>query len=94
MKKIIAFEVLGDYRVHLRFDDGVDGIVNLSRLVGQGVFGAWRDYDLFRRAHLTAQGALSWPGELELCPDALFLEVTGLHAEDIFPNLKCLGAHA
>jgi hypothetical protein len=94
MTRIVAFEVLDNYRVRLRFDDGVEGTVDLSRLVGQGVFAAWRDYAFFRQAFLAGQGALTWPGELDLCPDALYLEVTGKRPEDLFPNLKTLTAHA
>ena len=94
MKKIVAFDVLENYRIHLRFEDGVEGTVDLSRLVGQGVFVAWRDYAFFRRAFLAAQGALTWPGELDLCPDALYLEMTGKRPEDLFPNLRTLASHA
>lgn len=94
MKRIISFKVLDGYRVWLQFDDGVEGTVDLSRLVGQGVFAAWGDYAFFRRAFLASQGALTWPGELDLCPDALYLEVAGKRTEDLFPNLKTLANHA
>jgi len=94
MKKIVAFEILDNYRVRLRFDDGAEGTVDLSRLVGQGVFAAWRDYEFFRRAFLAPQGALTWPGELDLCPDALYLEVTGKAPEELLTNLKTLATHA
>lgn len=94
MKKIVSFEVLDGYRVRLRFDDGVEGTVDLSPLAGLGVFAAWRDYAFFRQAFLADYGALTWPGELDLCPDALYLQVTGLQPEDLFPNLKTLATHA
>jgi hypothetical protein len=29
----------------------------------------------------------AWPGEVDLCPDALYLDVTGKRAEEIFPTL-------
>jgi hypothetical protein len=93
MNRIIAFEVLDNYCLRLRFDDGVEGTVDLSRLVGQGVFAAWRDYAFFRGAFLAAQGALTWPGELDLCPDALYLEVTGKRPEDLFPDLRTVAGH-
>lgn len=94
MKRIIAFKVLDHYRVWLRFDDGVEGDVDLSNMVGQGVFNAWRDYDFFRRAYVADHGSLTWPGELDLCPDALWLQVTGKKPEDLFPNLNPLAVHA
>jgi hypothetical protein len=94
MKQIIAFEVLDNYRVRLRFDDGVEGVADLSALVGKGVFAAWRDYEFFRQAYVADYGSLTWPGELDLCPDALWLQVTGKQPEDLFPNLKTLASHA
>lgn len=94
MKKIVSVRVLEDYRVWLRFDDGVEGIADLSELVGRGVFAAWRDYAFFRRAFVADYGSLTWPGELDLCPDALWLQITRKQPEDLFPNLKALADHA
>ncbi len=94
MKKIVAFKVLEGYRVWLHFDDGVEGEADLSHLVGQGVFAAWADYDFFRQARLADFGSLTWPGDLDLCPDALWLRITGKAPEDLFPNLKTLATHA
>jgi len=52
MKKINSFKVLDNYRIWLRFDDEVEGVADLSELVGKGVFAAWRDYEFFRRAYV------------------------------------------
>ena len=38
MHKIINVSVLQDYQLKLEFDDGKAGIVDLSHLVGKGVF--------------------------------------------------------
>ena len=94
MKKITAFKVLEQYRVWLRFEDGAEGEVDLSHLVGRGVFSAWRDYSFFRQAFVADYGALTWPGELDLCPDSLWLNVTGKPVEEFFPALESLPAHA
>ena len=94
MKKITSFRVLENYQVWLRFDDGVEGVADLSALVGKGVFAAWRDYEFFRRAYVADYGSLTWPGDLDLCPDALWLQVTGKHPEDLSPNLKALASYA
>ncbi len=94
MKKITAFKILEHYHVWLRFDDGVEGEADLSHLVGRGVFSVWRDYEFFRQAFVADYGALTWPGELDLCPDSLWLKVTCKPAEELFPDLKTLAAHA
>jgi hypothetical protein len=43
---------------------------------------------------VTAEGAVEWPGEIDLCPDALYLQMTGKTAEEVFPALSGPTAHA
>ena len=89
MKKIVACKVLENYRVWLRFDDGVEGEADFSALAGQGVFAPWTDYGFFRQAVIGEHcRTLTWPGELDFCADALWLQVTGKRPEDLFPNLR------
>lgn len=83
-----------DYTVFLRFDDGAEGVVDLRPLAGRGVFAAWLDPGFFQRVRVTDAGAIEWPGELDLCPDALYLQMTGKHPEDLFPALHRSPTHA
>jgi hypothetical protein len=64
---------LPGYRLRVRCNDATEGEVDLSRLIGgpdAGVFAALRDETLFSRAHV-ALGAVTWPGGLDLAPDAM-----------------------
>lgn len=89
MTRIVAFEVLDHYRLRLRFDDGVEGEAEFSAHVGKGVFAPWSDYGFFGQASIGEHGrTLTWPGELDFCADALWLQVTGKQPEDLFPNLR------
>jgi hypothetical protein len=94
MKKIVACKPLQHYRVWLRFDDGIEGEVDLSEMAGKGVFVTWQDPEFFRQVQVDARGGIAWPGELDMCPDALYLEVTGIKPEDLFLALKEAQAHA
>lgn len=69
------------YRIWLRYSDGTEGEVDLSHLAGHGVFAAWETPGRFGEACVSAWSALSWGDEIELCPDALYLQLTGLSAE-------------
>ena len=91
--KIVEVKVLPDFCLHLRFDNGTCGQVNLSSLTGQGVFSAWLQPGFFSQVHISSEGGLEWPGELDLCPDALYLQMTGKTPGDLFPSLSSL-AHA
>jgi hypothetical protein len=70
MREVTA---LPDSRLFVRFVDGLTGIVDLSALIASpeaGVFARLRDRSLFEQ--VTAEmGAVVWPGELDLAPDAM-----------------------
>jgi len=92
--KITHAKALADYRIELRFDNGESGVVDLSSYAGQGVFAAWNTSGIFERVQVTADGAVEWPGEIDLCPDALYLAMTGKKAEDLFPAISQRVLHA
>ena len=86
MKRISKVKVLPEYRLELEFDDGVSGTVDLSGDVGKGVFALWSDPLAFDRVRIGSSGELVWDGRIDLCPDALYLKVTGKKPEEIFPR--------
>jgi hypothetical protein len=88
MKKAIEVKALSGWRIWLRYADGVEGEVDLSYLAGRGVFNAWTDRRVFESVRVDASGAIVWNEELDLCPDALYLRLTGKTPEELFPALK------
>jgi hypothetical protein len=94
MRKILAVKTLQGYQLELEFDDGVSGTVDLSDLAGKGVFVLWNDRSAFEQVRLGSSGELAWGDQIDLCPDALYLEVTGKKPEDLFPALPHEPAHA
>ena len=81
-----------NHRLWLRYDDGACGEVDLSRLVGQGVFAAWSDPAFYQTARLTPHGSVAWgeDGQVELCADALYLQLTGKSVEEAMPGARSL----
>jgi hypothetical protein len=75
------------YKLWLRFNDGVEGVADLSDLAGRGVMRAWDDRSVFDAITITESGAIEWPGEIDICADSLYLRVTGKRPEQLFPNL-------
>jgi len=35
-----------------------------------------------------SSGEISWKGEIDLCPNSLYLKMMGKKTEDLFPSLK------
>lgn len=94
MRRIANVKPLQGYRLELAFDDGITGIVDLSHLAGQGVFAAWKDSQVFEQVRIGSSGEIAWGDRIDLCPDALYLEVTGKKPEDLFPSLRTESSHA
>jgi len=88
MRKVSKVRALQGYRLELEFDDGVSGTVDLSDLVGKGVFALWCDPRAFEQVRIGSSGELAWADQIDLCPDALYLKVTGKKPEDVFPALR------
>jgi hypothetical protein len=66
-------EALPGFRLRVRFNDGSKGIVDMAAFVksaSAGVFAALRDEETFRQVKIRL-GAISWPGDLDLAPDAM-----------------------
>jgi hypothetical protein len=81
-------EALPEYRLYLEFSDGSKGEVDLSDLAGNGVFQPWNDYGFFEKVHLGDHREIKWNDEIELCPDSLYLKLTGKSPEELFPKLR------
>ena len=76
---IVAAKALSDYRLHLRFEDGVEGVVDLAPLLSfQGIFEPLRDPAYFAQVRVDADlGTVAWPNGADLDPDVLYGRITG-----------------
>jgi hypothetical protein len=77
---------LPNYRLYLEFSDGTKGEVDLFHLAGKGVFHAWNDHGFFKRVRVSDHRSIEWDNEIELCPDALYIQLTGKTVEELFPK--------
>jgi hypothetical protein len=93
MPNLLSVKPIGDYQLELVYDDGVSGRADLSDLAGKGVFSAWQDKQLFSQVKIGEFGELTWGNNLELCPDSLYLQITGKAPEEVFPALRA-SSHA
>ena len=79
MHRIQSLEILTDHRLRLRFEDGSAGVLDLGAdIQAGGVFAALGDPTVFGAATPEHGGRiLAWPCGVDLCADAIWLELHG-----------------
>ena len=76
------------FTLNITFDDGVKGTVDLAKLAGRGVFELWNERKAFESVSIGESGELRWGTSVDLCPDSLYLRLTGKTPQEVFPRLK------
>lgn len=84
----VAVESRNGFRIWVKFQDGHEGEIDLSHLAGNGVFEAWDDRAFFDSVRINSYGEVAWGDEIDMCPDALYLQLTGKPVEEIWPGLS------
>jgi len=77
MRKIVEVKANTDLTLSLVFDNGVCGVVDVSHLKGKGLFKVWADPSVFASVRIGEDGELLWGNDIGLCPDALYIKITG-----------------
>ena len=80
MHRPTKVETLSGFRLRLVYPDGVEGVLDLSRDVGRGVFTALADAAFFATVHLGQFGQIAWSEDIEICPDSAYGDIVGQRA--------------
>jgi hypothetical protein len=87
MFRPVQVRALPNYKLWVRYSDGVEGKVDLGHLVGKGVFALWDDYSAFEQVYIGSEGQIAWSDTIDICPDTVYMTITGKTPEQLFPNL-------
>lgn len=66
----VEVKPLSNYKLCVKYSDGIEGEVDLSHLVGKGVFMLWDDYSTFEKVYIGSSGEIAWSDEVDICPDS------------------------
>ena len=78
LKDIVKVRVLGGYNVYLKYEDGVEGEIDLADIIKfDGVFEPLKEPERFRELYLNKElGTICWPCGADLDPDVLYARIT------------------
>lgn len=68
---VVAVKPIDSRTLEVRFADGLGGTVCFAESALRGVFTVLKDPDFFAQVML-GNGFVTWPGELDLAPDAMY----------------------
>lgn len=68
---VVEVKAESGHQLFVRFTDGTSGKVQLDLSELSGVLVPLRDPSFFERAFVD-HGAVAWPGDIDLAPDALY----------------------
>lgn len=74
--KVLKVKYLKDYSIHVLFEDGIEGDVQLNDLVDLGVFQILKNKELFAKVYSTGY-SIAWSEELEIDANAIYSELSG-----------------
>jgi hypothetical protein len=78
--RITACKAEDDYKLWLRFEDGLEGSVFLGNLLEIGAFQLWRDVREFEKVSVDPETAtVTWEGGIRLDADILYHDVKHNH---------------
>ncbi|HEX9821838.1 MAG TPA: DUF2442 domain-containing protein [Methylomirabilota bacterium] len=79
MVDVTEVRPLGHHRVFIKFEDGVEGEIDIAELITfEGVFAPLRDPSRFAEVRVHPElGTVCWPGGADLDPDVLYSKLSG-----------------
>ena len=73
LPRVKAVTANEDYTLTVTFTNGEVRSYDCRPLLGFGVFASLEDLATFRGARVSG-GTVEWPGEIDICPDTLYVE--------------------
>ena len=83
LKDIIEARPLGRHRLHLRFEDGIEGEVDIATMLDStDTLAPLADPTYFAQVTPNPEsGTITWPNGTDLDPDVLYAAVRGIAAD-------------
>ncbi len=87
MIKPVSIKTLKPYKIQVKFNDGIEGIVDLSHLKDGEAFRCWQTPGIFEKAYIEGE-AIAWNDNLDIDALTLYLQITGQTFADFVAKQK------
>ena len=86
----VCVEARSGYTIFVEFSDGQLGEVDLAEWSNKEAFKRWNERSFFESVHIDDRKAIAWgsDGDLDVCADTIYMMLTNVTVEDLFPRLK------
>ena len=90
LRDVVSVQALPEHRLRIRFDDGTEGVVDVTQLVEfTGVFEPLRAPEFFAKASVNTElGTVCWPNSADLDSDVLYAKVAGVPVPEYAPERR------
>lgn len=75
MRRVTSVETRPEYTLVITFDDGTHGEVCIADRLFGPMFEPLKDPEFFSLARVDEFGAVCWPNDADLAPDALYRKI-------------------
>ncbi|MEO6673090.1 MAG: DUF2442 domain-containing protein [Ginsengibacter sp.] len=79
MKNIIPqlkqVKALEGYKIFVEFNDGINGIIDLSKWKSNPAFVNWKIEENFKNFKITSDKKIDWGNNIEMDPDSFYLQL-------------------
>jgi hypothetical protein len=74
LKDIVSASPLEGYRLRIRYEDGIEGLIDVETIVNfHGIFAPLKDPAYFSQVRVDPElGTVTWPNGADLDPDVLY----------------------
>ena len=84
LKDIISVQSIAPHQLHLRFEDGIEGTIDLTQIITfSGIFAPLQDPQYCATVKVNSElGTVVWENGADLDPDVLYAIVTQIDIPD------------
>jgi len=71
MNEVVKIKVLEDFQIWIKFNDGIEKIIDFKKFIGRGITRDLLKYENFKNVTIEPGGGIAWYNGYDFCPNYL-----------------------